>query len=54
MTGPHDSEDLTFDDHLVADTEKHAADDPDADLPAPSQDPADIPETVVDDRGEPT
>jgi hypothetical protein len=48
---PHDAADLTADDHLAAETEKDAPDDPDADLPAPDQDPAVVPPSAVDENG---
>jgi hypothetical protein len=49
---PHDAADLTADDHLAAETDKDAPDDPDADLPDPDQDPAVVPPSAVDENGE--
>lgn len=48
-----EQDDLTADDHLVAQTEKDAPDHPDDDLPAPSQDPDVVPDSVVDEHGHP-
>lgn len=47
-------DDLTADDRLVAQTEKDAPGDPDADLVQPIQDPLAIPASVVDEFGWPT
>lgn len=48
-----EQDDLTADDHLVAQTEKDAPDLPDADLIQPIQDPLAIPASVVDEFGRP-
>lgn len=50
---PPEQDDLTADDHLVQNTEKHAPGDPDAELPSPPQDPSYVPESAVDEHGEP-
>lgn len=49
-----EQDDLTGDDHLVQNTEKHAPDDPDADLPVPPQDPDVVLDSAVDVDGQPT
>jgi hypothetical protein len=47
----YEQDDLTADDHLVTQTEKDAADHPDAHLMQPVQDPDVIPPSVVDEFG---
>jgi hypothetical protein len=44
--------DLTGDDGLARETDKNPADDADADLPEPDQDPNFVPTSTVDENGQ--